>query len=64
MEEQLETNSQAEKNKHNSLNKVPTGGSKGGKPGQLRPSTVNKHFFIKKEICFPQVAREKEADGS
>lgn len=31
------------KNKHNSLNKVLTGDGKGGKTGQLYPSTVKKY---------------------
>lgn len=54
----------AEKNKHNSLSKVLTGGGKDRKAGQLCPSTVKNYLFLKKEACFPQVAGEEEAEGS
>lgn len=57
-------NSWAEKNKHNSLSKVLTGGSKKEKAGPLCPSTVKNYLFLKKEACFPQVVEEEEAEGS
>lgn len=57
-------NTQAEKNKHNSLSKVLTGGRKDKKAGQLCPSTVKNYLFLKKEACFSQVVEKEEAEGS
>lgn len=47
-------NAGAEKNKHNSLSKVLTGGGKDRKAGQLCPSTVKNYLFLRKRLAFPR----------